>query len=411
MASSERPASREVPAVPVLCGCRPGAGVQCAPCVGRILQQTFPEGAATPVDDLVAGLYRSALVLARDDQSRVVEWPVADSALLLLCHAVTCISALSAEDRAKVIALAAADQRISRMLTAANIDLANIDVDEIGQRYESELTEFASADSAARMAFDPGQIYEHCQFLAEVQLTRYNFKSAGNVALVGMSFQQTILKLNSSIPSYPVLHYTLALSRLEQGDISGATYWAEAAFKLIRDTDATESKRCCVWDHLFIKVECLIRRLALLSDEVLRYCELLWWISERCCGSCLLSQYRLERAASTLGTMFMWVERSSDASNVYQKFVMLTEEKIGKHTVHYVRALMHGAAFNEKVLKRIDRAQSLTKIAILIAADVDRNLLTFRENGRIARLYVNLSDYNLLPVEQVRRRQGQCPPV
>eukprot|EP00741_Cyanophora_paradoxa_P020235 tig00000219_g19533.t1 len=136
-------------------------------------------------------------------------------------------------------------------------------------------------------------------------------------------------------------------------------------------------------DHLFIKVECLIRRLALLSDEVLRYCELLWWISERCCGSCLLSQYRLERAASTLGTMFMWVDRSSDASNVYQKFVMLTEEKIGKHTVHYVRALMHGAAFNEKVLKRIDRAQSLTKIAILIAADVDRNLLTFRENGRV----------------------------
>eukprot|EP00741_Cyanophora_paradoxa_P016437 tig00020912_g15872.t1 len=286
-----------------------------------------PEGAATPVDDLVAGLYRSALVLARDDQSRVVEWPVADSALLLLCHAVTCISALSAEDRAKVIALAAADQRISRMLTAANIDLANIDVDEMGQRYE---------------------------FLAEVQLTRYNFKSAGNVALVGMSFQQTILKLNSSIPSYPVLHYTLALSGWSRG--------------YLRDTDATESKRCCVWDHLFIKVECLIRRLALLSDEVLRYCELLWWISERCCGSCLLSQYRLERAASTLGTMFMWVDRSSDASNVYQKFVMLTEEKIGKHTVHYVRALMHGAAFNEKVLKRIDRAQSLTKIAILIAA-------------------------------------------
>eukprot|EP00741_Cyanophora_paradoxa_P014226 tig00020796_g13721.t1 len=91
------------------------------------------------------------------------------------------------------------------------------------------------------------------------------------------------------------------------------------------------------------------------------------------------------------------------------EIVMLTEEKIGKHTVHYVRALMHGAAFNEKVLKRIDRAQSLTKIAILIAADVDRNLLTFRENGRIARLYVNLSDYNLLPVEQVRRRQGSAP--
>eukprot|EP00741_Cyanophora_paradoxa_P014225 tig00020796_g13720.t1 len=244
------------------------------------------------------------------------------------------------------------------------------------------------------MALDPGQIYEHCQFLAEVQLTRYNFKSAGNVALVGMSFQQTILKLNSSIPSYPVLHYTLALSRLEQGDISGATYWAEAAFKLIRDTDATESKRCCVWDHLFIKVECLIRRLALLSDEVLRYCELLWWISERCCGSCLLSQYRLERAASTLGTMFMWVDRSSDASNVYQKFVMLTEEKIGKHTVHYVRALMHGAAFNEKVLKRIDRAQSLTKIAILIAADVDRNLSSVLNSaGREAAVSVPAEGY------------------